>query len=172
MKKDLNGKSLEKITKYIIKNYHDSNRKVLEKLKFMVNDITDDDIKLYPKLQYLNELFLQFKSEYLKHMEKEELITFPTIIKYEKLLKLEREVLPNDIQLNYVEMKNEHDIFGSYLISINELFKIEGMNKKIKKLAKMFYDINENNLYHSELENNIVYPTWNDLQNKLFTKKQ
>lgn len=171
MKKDLNGKSLEKITKYIIKNYHDSNRKVLEKLKFMINDINDEDIKLYPKLQYLNELFLQFKSEYLKHMEKEELITFPTIIKYEKIFKSDKKVLPNDIKLNYIEMKNEHDVFGSYLVSINELFKVEGLNKKIKKLAKMFYDIQENNLYHAELENNIVYPSWNDLQNKLFSKK-
>lgn len=171
MKKDLNGKSLEKITKYIIKNYHDSNRKVLEKLKFMINDINDEDIKLYPKLQYLNELFLQFKSEYLKHMEKEELITFPTIIKYEKIFKSDKKVLPNDIKLNYIEMENEHDVFGSYLVSINELFKVEGLNKKIKKLAKMFYDIQENNLYHAELENNIVYPSWNDLQNKLFSKK-
>ncbi|NDK07988.1 hypothetical protein EOM39_01935 [Candidatus Gracilibacteria bacterium] len=171
MKKDLNGKSLEKITKYIIKNYHDSNRKVLEKLKFMINDINDEDIKLYPKLQYLNELFLQFKSEYLKHMEKEELITFPTIIKYEKIFKSDKKVLPNDIKLNYIEMKNEHDVFGSYLVSINELFKVEGLNKKIKKLAKMFYDIQENNLYHAELENNIVYPSGNDLQNKLFSKK-
>ena len=165
--------SIEKITKYIIKDFHIPTRKLLEKLRTKITEINDEDIKAYPKLSYLGELFIQFKSEYLKHMEKEEITTFPTIIKYEKILNSKNiTLLQWDKQyLNYVEMKNEHDSFNSYLTSIIGLFEWLTLNKKIKNLYNYFTDIQKNNVEHANLENDIVYPKWEEFQNKLLWKK-
>lgn len=174
MLKNANDLSLEDVMDYIIKEFHIPTRKSLENIKELIQDIDDEDIKNFPKLQYLWELYIQFKSEYLKHMENEEIITFPTILKYEKIMNLwNRDMLKiNDQHLNYVEMRNEHDIFTSYLLSIIELFEGLDLDRKIKKIQQEFLDIQEKNVEHADLENDIVYPKWAELQIKILWDKK
>jgi len=172
MLKNPSTMSIENVAKYIIKEFHNPTRKLIEKLRIVITDLNEEDTKAYPKLKFLWELFIQFKSEYLKHMENEEITTFPTIIKYEKILNNKNiSLLQWDKQyLNYVEMKNEHESFNSYLVSIISLFDWLDLNKKINNLYNIFIEIQNNNLEHAELENNIIYPKWIEFQDKLLWK--
>jgi len=174
MNTNLESLSLEEIINYILKDFHIPTKKYLEELKSKVSEIKENDIANFPKLEFLGELFIQFKWEYLKHMEREELITFPTIIKYEKILTNNSKNLKNlnETRLNYIEMKNEHDVFASYLLNIISLFdSYENLNFTLQELSNSFKTIQKNNEEHAYIENNIIYPKWNEFQDKLIKSK-
>jgi len=73
--------SLEKLIIYITKTFHEPLRKELIKLDTFITDIINNNLKEYPQLINLQELFHQFKTEVLKHITREDLVVFPTILK-------------------------------------------------------------------------------------------
>lgn len=168
--------SMEKLVEYITKTFHEPLRKDLKKLEEPVSIIINEYTSNFPDLVYLKELYTQFKSEILKHITREDFITFPSIIKYEKILSDKYIDLSDNLEimdkLIYdVRMQNEHSDFEFYLNSIIGLFKWSKINntwvKVFENLKLLFIKIHDDLIIHSNLENKDLYSKWLKLQEEL-----
>ena len=174
--KEVEYMNLKELVKYITKTFHEPLRKDIKNLDVPIEIINDKYSKKYPELWYLQELFSQFKKEILKHITREDFITFPAIIKFERIITDDLIHLSDDYEImnkmiNDVKMINEHLEFDSYLNSIISLLDRSDANwKKINEfetVKSIFNTIHENNIIHSRLENNNLYSKWEQLQDRL-----
>jgi iron-sulfur cluster repair protein YtfE (RIC family) len=123
---NISSMSILEIVDYITKTYHEPIRKNLVILDALVASIVLNDVKTHPELVHLGVLFSQFKIEVLRHVTKEDFITFPTILKYQRiynddLINLSDNFEVMDKLINDVAMQNEHTDFELYLTSIIQL---------------------------------------------------
>lgn len=174
--KNIYEMSLIWLVNYITKTYHVPLRRDLIRLDSLVEIVINKYSKTYSELTNLKELFFQFKTEILKHITREDLDIFPTILRYDKIYSdklLNLSDNPDVINklLNDVVMKNQHWEFNLYLNSIIELLEASNINnKKIKEFEKaksMFLKIKEANFTHTKIENEDLYFKWIYLQNAL-----
>ena len=177
--KNVENMSLSWLVKYITKTFHEPVRKNLKKLDLLVESIVVSHTKNYPELINLQELFRQFKTEVLKHVTKEDLVVFPTILRFEriytdKLINLSDNFEVINSMVNDIVMKNQHKEFDLYLSSIIELLEWSEINNKgikdFETAKSIFISIKEANVIHSKLENEDLYFKWMYLQNKLKEK--
>lgn len=177
--KDVKEMSLKELVNYITITFHEPLRKNLEKLEFPVDLLVSEYIADNSELMYLKELFSQFKKEILKHITKEDNVTFPTTIEYEKFYNEDLTNFINDLEsieklVNDIQMRNEHWDFNSYLNSIVELLKWSKLyNKNISEFDNVyleFINIQKQNEIHARIENEDLYSKWMLLQLKLKEK--
>lgn len=177
--KEVENMSVVELVKYITNTYHEPLRENLNELIWLVKIISEKYAPKYQDIVYLGELFSQFKTEILKHITREDFITFPAIIKYEKiygdpLINLSDNLEIMEKLVNDVQMKNEHWEFDSYLNSIINLLEESDMNDKLikefDKAKELFIKIHSDMIEHSRLENHDLYFKWKELQQKLKEK--
>lgn len=177
--KNIEDMSLVQLVDYITKTYHEPLRKNLKELDILVESLNNNHTKNYPELVHLKDLFWQFKTEILKHITKEDFVTFPSILRFEKIYTDKIIELSDDFELmdklvNDVVMKNQHTEFNLYLSSIIDLLEWSDIKNKwvneYETAKKIFLNIQEENITHSEIENTDLYFKWIELQNKLKNK--
>ena len=117
---DFDNMSVSELVDYITETYHEPLRKSLKKLDFLINNVNIAYLKKYPEIFRLSSLYEQFKSEILSHVTREDLITFPSILRFEKIYNDELIHLSDDFELmteliNEAQFDNQHNEFNLYL---------------------------------------------------------
>ncbi|NUJ97549.1 hypothetical protein HGA92_02035 [Candidatus Gracilibacteria bacterium] len=178
--KSVEDMSLNSLIKYITKTFHEPLRKDLKKIELLVPYIIENYSKKYPEITHLSELFSQFRKEILKHITREDIVVFPTILKFERLYTDKLINLSDNFEIinslvNDIQMKNQHMEFNLYLDSIVQL--LEGLSiiddekiKDFKEFQSIFVNIQKNNVIHAKIENENLYSKGIQLQNELKEK--
>lgn len=181
MKINLTSKvSIKETIKYIIYTYHRPLQKTLKKLEPLIHNMDIDYGDDYPEISQISELFCQFRREILKHLWKEEGITFPAMIEFEKMLK-KWKVFATLESINSIEwmvhdikMLNEHEDFDSYLTALITLLDSSNLNEEkvpwIEKIRKIINQLKLDTIDHANLEDTVLYKEWLEVQNKLKEK--
>lgn len=174
--KEVGEMNMNELVTYITKKFHEPLRKDIKKLYWLVELINATLTKEYSELSHLQELFNQFKQELLNHITREDFITFPAIIKFERiftdsLIDVSDNYEVMDKMINDVHMRNEHWDFNAYLNSIIQLLEWSKANwkniKEFEDTKEIFIEIQKNNIVHTKLENNDLYSKWMIFQKRL-----
>lgn len=180
-KKDPSEMNIKQLVQYITKNYHIPLRQNLDELNYLVNYVYDNYLTEFPELESIKKAYVSFNKEITIHIDREDEITFPAIIKYEKIYKYHLSGFNNSFQIikkmvNDVSMENDHKHFYHFLEDTLELINKNLISKsdviQIKKMIKLFEEIKDSLVEHSRLENQNLYYRWIQLQEKLKTKYQ
>ena len=144
---------LSEITDYIIKEYHLPIRIILPKIEKKIIDIEE---KYNPNdISLVKEIFKQFIYEMMRHINREENIFFPTIIKVEKWILKDIEELEKYLNIQRIE----HNEIETYLIWWETVIKKLCKGKEdelyveLKNLANELYDETVEHVY---IENMIL----------------
>ena len=105
--------SVRELVEYITKTYHEPLRKDLRAVEAPVYYIINNYSVEFPEFKFLKDLFSQFKNKILKHITREDLVTFPAIINYEQYNNNDLFDLSDNFEIieklvNDTKMKNEH----------------------------------------------------------------
>ena len=175
-KKDPYKMNIKQLVNYITKTYHEPLKNDLDKLHDLVNYVTENFMTDYPNLQYIQKSYLGFKEEVNIHINREDDITFPAIIKYENIYKHNITNFNDNFQIikkliNDVSMNNDHKHFQFFLNETIKLIKkywIDKINNlQVQKMIELFKKIQHDMIEHSEIENKHLYYKWLQLQEKL-----
>ncbi len=178
-KKDPYTMNIKQLVNYITKTYHEPLRKDLDNLEDLVNFVTNNFLTEYPNLKYIKKSYLDFKREVTIHVNREDDITFPTIVKYEKVYNHNTTNFNNNFQIikkliNDVSMDNDHKHFQFFLDETIKLIKKYWIDKisnlKVQKMIELFKKIQHDMIGHSEVENKHLYYKGLQLQEKLKNK--
>ena len=176
---DFDNMSVSDLITYITKTYHEPLRESFKRLDFLIDNVNVTYLKKYPDLFRLNSLYKQFKTEILRHVTREDLITFPSILRFEKIYTDELIHISDNYELmseliNDTEMSNQHNEFNLYLnklITFVEWFKMSGEDSnEINLIRSILVNLQKDNLVHSRIEDKDLYFKWKELQNKLKEK--
>lgn len=176
---DFDKMSVSELVAYITETYHEPLRKRLKKLDFLIDSVNVSYLKKYPELFSLNSLYKQFKTEMLRHVTREDLITFPSILRFEKIYTDEMIHLSDNYELieelvNDAEMINQHNEFNLYLnklINFVEWFKMSWEDSnEINIIRSILVNLQKDNIVHAQIEDKDLYLKWKELQKKLKIK--
>ncbi len=166
--------STEEIINYITVTFHEPIKKFFEEMTPKIDKIDKEYSWKYSKIDLLKELYTQFHRELMKHLTKEDLEVFPSVLKYEKVLEDGLEIQKNkEVEkiINQIKMQNDHVEFQSYFYSIIDLLNSTDMNWKwiedFEYVKDKFITMWEETKVHSMLENTYIYPKGVLLQKKL-----
>lgn len=178
---DLTSKiSIKETIEYIIHTYHRPLQKMLKKLEPLIHNLDIDFGDDYSEISQISELFCQFRREILKHLWKEEGMTFPAMIEFEKILKKWKNF--NSLEsINSIEelvhntkMLNEHEEFDSYLSALMTLLDSPNLNETktpwIDKIRKIIKQLQLDTIDHANLEDTILYTEAVEVQRRLKEK--
>ena len=150
---------LDFLCEHIMKTHHVYVLKTLPELVFYTQKIASVHGEHHPELIEVANLFARVNAELLQHLQNEEEVLFPAILKLMTTHSSEaKELIISEI----ARMQNEHEFAGETIDHINELtqnYRIpeDGCNtyRVTFKLLEQF----EDDLHiHVHLENNILYP--------------
>jgi len=149
-----------KIIEHVINHYHNPLREEFLMLSPYVTKVSRVHGDNHPELLKVYDLYHQFRSELLDHMDKEEKIVFPLI---QQLAKNTAENREEAIAL-IVELEKEHDTAGSILKELRLItsdFSLPldacGTYRLVYKRLEM---MEEQTFMHVHLENNILFPRY------------
>lgn len=171
--------SVSELISYITETYHIPLRKNIEKLDFLMDIVNTSFLKKYPEFFSLGLLYEQFKNEILAHVTREDIITFPTILKFEEIYNNQLINISNNFDLlnefvNEAQLVNQHAQFNLYLtklIRFIDWFILSGeKTSDIDMIRSILKNLQNDNIIHSQIENKDLYFKWIELQNKLKNK--
>lgn len=165
---------LDLLIDYIEKTHH---RYVEEKIPVLVqflNKLSNVHGNRHPELFEIQKLFFESANDLTQHMKKEELILFPYIKRmvsvknnHENLNEASFGTVLNPIQM----MKHEHNNEGERFRKISELSNNytppQDACNTYKVTFAMLNEFEQDLHKHIHLENNILFPSAEDLENKL-----
>jgi len=169
---------LDQLANYILDKHHAYVKKAVPELEAYLNRVVSVHGQAHPELQNIKSSFEKLTDELLKHMQKEEMILFPHIIRIAtaKEGKEEFALLPFGTIKNPITMMTiEHENAGDIMKEISDL----SQGYTAPKGACMTYRVTykyleefEMDLHrHIHLENNILFPNSIELEDILIEKK-
>ncbi len=155
--------SVSSLIQYITDKHHSFTRYLLEELDQLTEKIAQVHGHEQPELKALRTLFETFKGELTKHLQKEELYVFPSLIRLEKLSNGQVEGQPsNSVESLWNDIGNEHTATGEVLHKFEELTSnftppehaCESYRRTYSRLKDLTRDIH----LHVHLEEHILLP--------------
>lgn len=164
-KKDFNSlKNMSDLAliNYIIKTYHSPTREYLSDITMSLRDIISDRKKNnlnIIELKEISHLFLGLASDIEYHLDREELVVFQIVEKYEKEHDNElKEILASPI----IQMEAEHAEQYGTLEAIKNIIKnsslLSPIDLKINSLFSKLDNFITMTVEHMELEDNLLFP--------------
>lgn len=153
---DWKQESLESLVRHIVETHHEFLREALPRLAYLSEKVARVHGDVHPELVEIAGVYGAFNAELTQHMEKEEQILFPAIVRLEK--GLERFPVNNPIRV----MEAEHDSAGRALEQMRALSNgftpppdaCNSYRALFAGLAELELDTFE----HIHKENNILHP--------------
>ncbi len=152
--KNLQINSIEDLFEIIIRNYHYKSREIFPLFETKLKKLISKYAKEKPNILLVKELFSQFKSEFLHHIEMEETKLFPDLLEIDLYLSKKKDV-PKNLFFEYSSFsnvqKNEHKDFEHYLSSLFDIYEKlrikDSLYDEFYKDLKFFIDMNEEHIY-------------------------
>lgn len=113
--------SLKLLIEHIIENYHNPLRLELDRILALAEKVARVHGSNHPEMLEVLEIFGQFKEELETHMQKEELILFPSIAVLESNKNIKGFGCGSGIEHPIAMMTKEHDEAGEALFSLRRL---------------------------------------------------
>ncbi len=167
-----NDWDIQTLTNYIIQNHHTYVRETIIKIKNKVEELGDSNANEF--INKITNLFQQLSKEMENHMKKEETISFPYIKyllsckKYNERPKIRRD---GSIKKNLITLENEHASACNALIKIKEIIRKYSLLNSDKiamtELSELIIEFDNDLKKHVHLENNILFPKIENLENQL-----
>ncbi|MBX9952277.1 MAG: iron-sulfur cluster repair di-iron protein [Candidatus Obscuribacterales bacterium] len=173
--RDWTQASLKELTQHILASYHNPLRLELSRIQALSEKVARMHGRKHPEMLEVQDLFARFKEEQEMHMQKEELILFPSICAIEArkethsggVTGLER---PIDVMIR------EHDEAGSDLLRMRNLTNsftppsdaCNSYKLLLHSLAQLESDMHQ----HVHKENNILFPRALQLYNSTKSDSQ
>lgn len=159
-----NEQNLSVLIDYILEKYHNTLKQDLPKIQLLLNKIVEVHWDIHPEFEQIRKVFLNFKSDMLDHLNKEEVVLFPMmreiqscIDKNTKLWGLHCWSIKNPI----TQMEHEHDIFDEYLKKMSKLSKKYFIPKDAcnayTTTYKMLEKLEKETIKHATFENDVLY---------------
>lgn len=169
-----NNWPLDKLIDYIIETYHNYIEEKVPLLLQYLNKLCKVHGNKHPELFEISELYLQSAEDLIHHMKKEEMILFP-YIKELVLAELERKTIHkphfDNISNPIAMMKFEHETEGNRYEKISQLTENyippQDACNTYKITFAMLKEFEEKLHIHIHLENNILFPKAELLEDKL-----
>ena len=163
--KGLQSAPLVKLIAYIIDKHHVFTRQELARLDALLVKVCDVHGHNHPELLRVQKLFRILQQDLLMHMQKEEIVLFPHIMRMEESVSLDQPVPvpPFGTVRNPVRMMSlEHDTAGELLRAI----RMESANYAVpndacasyRTLYQALRDFEKDLHQHIFLENSILFP--------------
>ena len=145
---------------FIVENHHAFVKRAIPELEAFLERVCDRHGNDEPALLKIRECFLDLSDELTNHMEKEEVILFPAILRLE-LETLEHHPIERIIQAPIAAMEDEHETAGQLIREIRSLsnhytppdFACPTFQITYQKLKEFDNDL----MRHIHLENNILF---------------
>ncbi len=158
--------SLGALVRHIIDQFHDPLRAELPRLSGLLTKVRAAHERRHPELiAQLNEHFHELKNELLPHLEREERVLFPFVLRLEeaRALGFEPRRPPFGTMANPVEvMEQDHDKVAGSLRAIrattHDFTLPEGACASFKALYSGLEDLEHELIRHIHLENNVLHP--------------
>ena len=149
---------------YIVNRHHNYVKQIMPQLQIHIERVAQKHGDRFPYMVEVYKLFSEIKNDMTLHMQKEEMILFPAIVRAEHAFKnkgtLNGEV--NIIRGAIQVMESEHDSAGELMLKIRELTngyeETEGACTTFRLSLAELKAFEEDLHQHVHLENNILFP--------------
>ena len=173
----INNLSLAELCDYIVKRHHSYVHNSIPVLKKNLEKICEVHGKHHSELLKIRDMFDSSAGELTMHMQKEELLLFPFIKRLE-LAKKTNAPAPSDsfgsLFSQIEKMIAEHQIEGDRFFEISKLsnnYQLpEGGCTTYEVTLKQLENFAEDLRRHIHLENNILFPKSEELENEFIRK--
>ncbi len=159
---DWTSTSLKLLTEHIIEAYHNPLRLELSRILLLAEKVARVHGGNHPEMIEVLNVFAQFKEELKMHMQKEELILFPSIASLESKNKIQGFGCGGGIEHPIEVMTKEHDSAGEALGSMRRLTNSftppEDACTTFKLLLTSLAQLESEMHQHVHKENNILFP--------------
>jgi regulator of cell morphogenesis and NO signaling len=157
--------SLTELVAYIVDGHHGFTRREIERIDALLDKVCSVHGENHRELWRVRELFRELVADLLLHMQKEERVLFPYIIRLEEYAKANRVMTPppfmtvrNPIQV----MSREHDNAGELLRSLRKAasgyMPPADACTSFRALFSALLEFEQDLHQHIHLENNILFP--------------
>lgn len=167
--RDWASEPLSVLVDHIISRYHDTLRRELPRLQAMADKVLSVHGAHAPELQKIHAYFRELAADLDAHMNKEEMILFPSI---KDLESAGRSRFPlGALRMPMSVMEQEHDRAGELLAALNETSggyaPPEWACNTFRGLYAGLEELERDLHVHVHLENNILFPRTAELERKL-----
>jgi len=114
---DWDAMSIEEIVKYIVDKYHVYARQEIPRINQLLDKLNTKHGKRYAYIAELQTVFEKMKDDLLEHMEEEETVVFPLIIR----LSIDEKCTPGEINNHFGSLEEDHLETGAALEKIKRL---------------------------------------------------
>lgn len=145
---------------FIAENHHTFVRRAIPELEALLEKVCERHGNDNPELLEIKEFFQQLSEELTSHMEKEERVLFPAIVRLDQA-KMEKHPMERIIQAPISAMEDEHQLAGDLTKQIRSLsnnytppdYACPTFQVTYRKLKEFDDDL----MRHIHLENNILF---------------
>lgn len=159
---DWTSASLKQLTEHIIEAYHNPLRLELSRMLPLAEKVARVHGAKHPEMIEVLNIFAQFKEELEMHMQKEELILFPSIASMESQGGTQVLGCGSGIDHPIAVMTKEHDTAGEALCSLRRLTNSftapEDACTSFKLLLVSLAQLESEMHQHVHKENNVLFP--------------
>lgn len=159
---DWNKESLEKLIEHIITDYHVPLRKQLTFIEELARKVARVHARTHPEMVKLLDVLTGFKNQLELHMQKEEMVLFPAIIRLESGQGLKGFGCGGGIDHPITVMTEEHEQAGSALETMRKLTNNyappEDACTSFRLLLNSLESLESEMHCHVHKENNILFP--------------
>jgi regulator of cell morphogenesis and NO signaling len=150
------------LVNYITQHHHTYVKQSIPEIKFLLDKVSLVHGNDFDAIHKIVENFNALSAELLQHMNKEELILFPAIIKlFDGKEPIENDIFPISVEQPMAVMEDEHQHAGDLIKSIRELtdgftppsFACPTFRIAYARLQEFDQDLTQ----HIHLENNILF---------------
>jgi regulator of cell morphogenesis and NO signaling len=167
--------SLKDLTEHLLVAYHDPLRLELSRIQALTEKVAQTHGRRHPEMIEVEELFARFKEEQELHMQKEELILFPSVCAVESK-KGRYTGCGNGLEQPIAMMTKEHDEASADLCRMRHLTNsftqpadaCNTFKALLYSLAQLESDMHQ----HVHKENNILFPRALHLFNAVTNESQ
>ncbi|MBK8947224.1 MAG: DUF542 domain-containing protein [Ignavibacteriae bacterium] len=167
-----NDWDIQILANYIIQNHHTFVRESINKIKNKIDEFENSSGNEF--ISDIKNTFQKLTKEMENHMKKEETISFPYVNyllsckKFNEKPKIRRD---GSIKKNLITLENEHASASNALIKIKEIIRKYSLLNTYKivltELNGLIIEFDKDLKKHIHLENNILFPKIEKLENQL-----
>ena len=169
---------LDMLANYIVQNHHMYVKKATPQILFLANKVETAHGHRHPELAEIKRQFKILSDELEKHMYKEEIILFPTVInlaKHHNNLSVHHEKFTEGVGFRLMDlieaMETEHESAGQCLRKMREASNEYSLPPEACNSYRLLYErlqeFEEDLHTHIHLENNILFPEALELEARL-----
>ena len=154
--------SVSSLIQYITDKHHTFTRFRLDELDQLTEKIAHVHGDAHPELIELRTLFVTFKGELTRHLQKEELYVFPSLIQLEKKSASGETESIREVDALWADIGQEHNDTGEVLVRFQQLTSgytppadaCDSYQRTFSRLKELTKDIH----LHVYLEENVLLP--------------